>query len=104
MPQDDSIKAAKEELEEGASIGFSSPTFDMLGNEVYARCTSTLNINGGLSFAENIFYFDDEHRLVQIQCGSNLVEPKGALHARRTLADRNKNMIEAVLRLSKTGS
>ena len=94
----DTIALAQELTEEGTSVGFESPSYNVANSTPYARASSMLSSSGGLSFAENIFFFDDERYLIQIQCGSLLASPDSTLHSRRKLQKRLGEMIDMVIK------
>lgn len=66
----DAIAQAEGYSQDGVSLGFREPIFFRVRGTDMARCRSTLMSNGGLSFADNVFYFDADHRLTQIQCAT----------------------------------
>ena len=66
----DAIEQAEAYSQGGTSLGFREPIFFKMKGTEMARCRSTLMSKGGLSFADNVFYFDANHRLTQVQCAT----------------------------------
>ena len=94
----ETIKQAEEMAEEGSSVGFESPIYHVTPSGIpYARVTSVLTSSGGLSFADNVFFYDEDRILHQIQCGSLLTTPRSALISRKKLQEHVGEMMDIIV-------
>ena len=94
---DDTIEQAKALAEDGVSVGFDPPVYRVANGTPYARTSSVLTSDGGLSLAENIFFLDADRVLCQVQCGTLMTRPVSALSHREGTRERLDSMIDTVI-------